>query len=47
MGTFKVKAKVWNPFRLDKILEVELIVNTGATYTVLPAKILENLGVKF
>jgi len=46
MGTFKVKAKIWNPFRLDNVLDVKLIVDTGATYTVLPAKVLEKLGIR-
>lgn len=47
MGTFKVKARVWNPFKSDNVMDVELIVDTGATYTVLPTKILEKLGVEF
>jgi clan AA aspartic protease len=46
MGTFKVKAKVWNPFKSGDVLEVELVVDTGATYTVLPAKMLEELGIE-
>lgn len=46
MRTFKVKAKVWNPFKLNNMLDVELTVDTGATYTVLPAKILESLGIE-
>ena len=46
MGTFKIKARVWNPFKLDNVLDVELIVDTGATYTVLPTKMLEKLGVE-
>jgi len=46
VGTFKIRAKVWNPFKSDIVLDVELVVDTGATYTVLPAKILERLGIK-
>jgi clan AA aspartic protease len=46
MGTFTVKARVWNPFNPDKALEVELLVDTGATYTVLPSRILKELGIK-
>ena len=46
MGIFRVKARVWNPFKPDNALDVELIVDTGATYTVLPAKALEKLGIK-
>jgi len=41
-----VKAKVWNPSKLGSMLDVELIVDTGATYTVLPAKMLEELGIE-
>lgn len=46
MGIFKVKAKIWNPTKQEKTLEVELTVNTGSTYTVLPSKLLEKLKVK-
>lgn len=46
MRTFKVKARVWNPSNPGNMLDVELIVDTGATYTVLPDRILEELGVK-
>ena len=46
MGTFRVKAKVWNPSKIGNVLDVELIVDTGATYTVLPAKTLEKLGIE-
>ena len=46
MGTFKVGAKVWNPSKPSNALNVELVVDTGATYTVLPAKVLEELGVR-
>ncbi|MBC7091569.1 MAG: Retroviral aspartyl protease [Nitrososphaeria archaeon] len=45
-GTFKVKAKVWNPSKLSNVLDVELIVDAGATYTVLPAKMLEELDIE-
>ena len=46
MGVFRVKAKVWNPFKPENAVEVELVVDTGATYTVLPAKVLDELGIK-
>ncbi len=46
MGVFKVKALIWNPQDLSRKYEVELIVDTGATYTVLPNSLLEKLGVK-
>jgi len=46
MGTFKTKAKVWNPFDRLKEAEVELIVDSGSTYTVLPKSLLEDIKVK-
>lgn len=46
MGTFKVKARVWNPLNPDNTREVELVVDTGATYTVLSARTLGELGVR-
>jgi len=46
VGTFSVKARVWNSFKLGNVLDVELIVDTGATYAVLPAKMLEELGIE-
>lgn len=46
MGVFKVKAKVWQISRRSAWREVEMIVDTGATYTTLPASFLEGLGVK-
>jgi len=45
MGTFSVRAKIWNPLKPGNVLDIELIVDTGATYTVLPSKILEKLGI--
>lgn len=42
---FGVRARVWNPSRPGEAVDVELIVDTGATYTVLPADILGRLGV--
>ena len=46
MGVFKVKARVWNPSDRNKMASVELLVDTGATYSVLPASLLEELGIK-
>lgn len=45
MGVFKVKACVWNPLKSSNAFSVELAVDTGSTYSVLPAKVLEELGV--
>lgn len=46
MGVFKVKAKIWNPLNPQNKVEVNLIVDTGATYTVIPSKLLRKLNVK-
>jgi predicted aspartyl protease len=45
MGSFTVQAIVWNPHNPEKRLILGLIVDTGATYTTLPASMLEKLGV--
>ena len=46
MVTFTVRARVWSLSSPGNALEVELLVDTGATYTVLPARLLERLGVE-
>jgi len=46
VGVFRVKAKVWNPRDRDKAVVVELLVDTGATYTVLPTGLLKSLNVE-
>lgn len=46
MGVFSVKARVWNPLNPKLSRDVELLVDTGATYTVLPEDLLKELGVK-
>jgi len=45
VGTFSVRARVWNPADKSKEAVVELVVDTGATYTVLLRSLLERLGV--
>lgn len=45
MGVFKVKARVWNPIAVAKEVVVEFVVDTGATYSVLPANVLRELDV--
>jgi Predicted aspartyl protease len=45
MGTFTVRATIWNPVNPGNKVELELIVDTGATYTVIPAVLLRQLGV--
>lgn len=46
MGVFKVRARVWNPFDDSKEAAVDLVVDTGATYTVLPSDLLNGLGIR-
>jgi len=46
VGVFTVKAFVWNPQNPEKRVSVELVVDTGATYTTLPSSLLTSLGIK-
>ena len=46
MSHVKVRAKVWNIEDPSKFREVEMLVDTGSTYTILPRSLLEELGVK-
>ncbi|MEM2127937.1 MAG: aspartyl protease family protein [Candidatus Bathyarchaeia archaeon] len=45
MGVFSVKAVIWNPLNPSRKSELELLVDTGSTYTVLPTGLLRRLGV--
>jgi len=45
VGVFSVRAKVWNPLKAENAVEVELVVDTEATYIVLPSSLLQRLGV--
>jgi clan AA aspartic protease len=44
MGTFRVPIEIGNDVR-DRFEPVEALVDTGATYTVLPTRLLEELGI--
>lgn len=44
MGTFSVTAALANPQRPDQRVSLDLIVDTGATWTLLPAEVVEQLG---
>jgi len=44
VGSFKVKAKI-RAVEGSKSIEVELLVDSGSTYTVLPQSVLNDLGV--
>lgn len=46
MGITKVLLKVKNPTNPKKSIEEEFLVDSGASYTVLPHKYAEKLGVK-
>jgi len=46
MGFVKVRVKIGNPEKPSVSREVELIADTGAIYTVVYKKILEELGIR-
>ncbi len=39
-----MRARVWNPADRDREAAVELLVDTGATYTVMPTSLLRGLA---
>ena len=45
MGTFKVTVEIGDP-QGTQYRPIEALVDTGATYTLMPATILESLGVR-
>lgn len=45
MDVFKVQAVIWNLHDLSRKTKVELLVDTGSTYTVLPHDLLKSLRV--
>ncbi|GBC70567.1 hypothetical protein HRbin02_00335 [Candidatus Calditenuaceae archaeon HR02] len=45
MGVFRVRATIWNVQEPSKRTDVDLLVDTGSTYTVIPQSVLEKLGV--
>jgi clan AA aspartic protease len=45
MGTFKIAMGVGGP-RGDKFVTTEALVDTGATHTLLPGKLLRELGIR-
>jgi predicted aspartyl protease len=46
MGIFKVKAAIWNPEMPRNRIHIELLVDTGATYTVVSTATLKSIEVK-
>ena len=45
MGAFNVTVKVHNPIDASRSDDIELMVDTGSSYTHLPAILLERLGI--
>lgn len=45
MGTFTVSLQVGDPARL-RFIEIEALVDTGATHTLLPKDVLRTLGIE-
>ncbi len=46
MGFIRVRFGVFNPLNRDKVVELEGVVDTGAIYSVIPRKVLEELGIR-
>jgi len=45
VGVFRVRATIWNVQEPSKRTDVDLLVDTGSTYTVIPHSVLKKLGV--
>jgi aspartyl protease family protein len=46
MSTFTVTATVLNPEHRERAMEVDFLVDTGATYIVLPPDVVDRLGLE-
>jgi predicted aspartyl protease len=46
MVAFTVKVTVWNPRKPEIKIDLELLVDSGATYTVIPANVLKSLEIE-
>ena len=46
MGITNLKARVANPAKLDRWVELNFLVDSGAMYSCVPRKILRELGIK-
>jgi predicted aspartyl protease len=46
MGVFTVKVTVWNPRKPEIKIDLELLVDSGAIYTILPANFLKSLEIE-
>jgi len=46
LAVFRVKARIWNSLNPSRSRDEELLVDTGAIYTVIPRDVLEALNIK-
>jgi predicted aspartyl protease len=46
MGTFSVAVTIVNPLDPTRHVTLECLVDTGATYSIIPAPLLEQLGIR-
>jgi predicted aspartyl protease len=46
MVAFTVKVTVWNPRKPEIKIDLELLVDSGATYTVIPSNVLKSLEIE-
>lgn len=46
MGTFKVSVKLINPLDPTKHITLDCLVDSGATYNIIPSSVLEQLGIR-
>jgi hypothetical protein len=45
MGYIRVKAQIANPLDRSRRKEVEVLVDTGAIYSMFPSSVLQSLGI--
>jgi len=46
MGVFRVRMRVYNPGERDRSREIEMVVDSGATYPVIPRTLASELGME-
>ncbi|MBI4679183.1 MAG: retroviral-like aspartic protease family protein [Elusimicrobia bacterium] len=46
MGTFHEPIEIWNPAKPGRKLSLDALVDTGASYTLVPGRLLRRIGVK-
>jgi len=45
MGLFRVRVRIYNLRDVERARELEMVVDTGATYSVVPREVAEDLGI--